>query len=81
MSTQIDWQGELDRAIEHVPGPPAAAYVASGRHAVRRRRATQAAAGLGTAAVLTALAWAAVPGGWTADGSRDRESQVATGGA
>ena len=63
MSTQIDWQGELDRAIEHVPDRPAADYVLSGRRAVRRRRTAVAAGGLAAALVIGGVAWSALPGG------------------
>ena len=79
MGTQIDWQQELDRVIDDGPERPAHEYVASGRRAVRRRRATGAVAGLATAAVVAGVAWAAAPGGWAGGATADREASVADG--
>ena len=48
MDTEIDWQSELDRSFGRARTWPSGRYVASGRRAVRRRRAPLAAvAGIG----------------------------------
>ena len=64
MSTDIDWQHELDSSFGTGHDVPPGHYVAAGRTAVRRRRAT--------AVVLAAVvvigggtAWAVAPGGST----------------
>jgi hypothetical protein len=52
MSLPPDLSDELERAIPHLSGTPATAFLASGRRARRRRRAYAA---VGGAAVLTAV--------------------------
>lgn len=74
MDTQVDWQGQLERAIPHGPQHATAAYVEAGRRAVRRRRVAVGAAGLATAAVVAGLGWAAAPG----DPARSTEAPLAT---
>ena len=61
MSTDVDWQHELDSSFGSGRDIPAGHYVAAGRTAVRRRRI---AAVVATAAVVVAggAAWAASPG-------------------
>lgn len=63
MTTQIDWQRELDASFGSGEDRPAGHYVDAGHRAVRRRRLTAALAGLGTAAVVAGVAWATLPGG------------------
>lgn len=74
MTTQIDWQGALERAIEPIPDRATGEYVAAGHRAARRRRTTVAVAGLASAVVLGGVAWAVVPGG----GPARTESTVAS---
>ncbi|QSR32967.1 hypothetical protein CFI00_21180 [Nocardioides sp. S5] len=74
MDTEIDWQRELDSSFGDGRHVPAGHYVAAGRRAVRRRRATAVATGLGAAAVVAGIAWGAAPGG-TPSGT---EAPVAT---
>ena len=62
MSTDIDWQRELDAAFPTTPDEPVGTYVAAGHRAVRRRRLTAVAAGLGAAAVVVGTAWGVAPG-------------------
>ena len=62
MTTQIDWQRELDASFGDGEDVPVGHYLAVGHHAVRRRRATAVVAGLGAAAVVAGIAWAAAPG-------------------
>lgn len=64
MSTDIDWQRELDSSFGAGHEVPPGHYVAAGRTAVRRRRAT--AAVLAAAVVIGGgTAWAIAPGGST----------------
>lgn len=62
MSTEIDWQRELDGSFGDGRDVPAGHYVAAGRRAVRRRR--QLAAALTTAAVVLVggVVWSTSPG-------------------
>ena len=62
MSTDIDWQHELDSSFGAGHDVPAGHYVVAGRTAVRRRRATSFAI---VAAMLIGVgaAWASGPGG------------------
>jgi hypothetical protein len=61
MSTDIDWQHELDRSFGTGHDLPPAHYVTAGRTAVRRRRATAVA--LAAAVVIGGgAAWAVAPG-------------------
>lgn len=62
MSTDIDWQRELDTSFGTAPDEPVRAYVAAGRRAVRRRRAAAVVLAASVALGGTA-AWAASPGG------------------
>ena len=62
MSTEIDWQQELDGSFGDGRDVPAGHYVAAGRRAVRRRRLTAVVMGLGAAAVVTGVAWSTSPG-------------------
>ncbi len=64
MSTDIDWQHELDSSFGTGHDVPPGHYVAAGRRAVRRRRAT--AAVLAAAVVIGGgTAWAVAPGSST----------------
>ena len=63
MTTQIDWQRELDASFGSGHDVPVGHYVAVGHHAVRRRRAAGAVAGLAAAAVVVGTTWALAPGG------------------
>lgn len=63
MSTQIDWQRELDASFGSGDDVPVGHYVAVGHHAVRRRRTRTAVAGLAAAAVVVGTTWALAPGG------------------
>jgi len=64
MSTDIDWQHELDSSFGTGHDVPPGHYVAAGRTAVRRRRAT--AAVLAAALVIGGgTVWAVAPGGST----------------
>lgn len=65
MSTDIDWQRELDASFGTTPDAPVGTYVAAGHRAVRRRRAVSVVAALGAAAVVAGVAWAATPGSST----------------
>ncbi len=62
MDTEIDWRRELDSSFGTGADVPAGHYVAAGQRAVRRRRLTAVAAGLGAAAVVAGTAWATAPG-------------------
>lgn len=62
MSTDIDWQRELDASFGAHPDRPADLYVARGRRAVRRRRAAAAAMVVATVAVSGGAIWATSPG-------------------
>jgi hypothetical protein len=62
MDTEIDWQRELDGSFGDGEDVPVGHYVSVGHHAVRRRRLTAVVAGLGAAAVVAGIAWAAAPG-------------------
>lgn len=74
MTTDIDWQRELDRSIGTGDDLPAGHYVAAGHRAVRRRRAVAVVAGLGAAAVVAGVAWAAGQAGTTSSS----EAPIAT---
>ena len=52
MSTDIDWQHELDSSFGTGDDVPVGHYVAVGHAAVRRRRAAVAAAGVAAAIVV-----------------------------
>jgi hypothetical protein len=62
MSTDIDWQRELDASFGARPDRPTDLYVARGRRAVRRRRAAAAAMVVATVAVGGGAIWATSPG-------------------
>jgi hypothetical protein len=62
MSTDIDWQRELDSSFGTGADVPVGHYVDVGHRAVRRRRLTAVVVGLGAAAVVAGTAWAAAPG-------------------
>lgn len=62
MSTDIDWQRELDASFGAHPDRPTDLYVARGRRAVRRRRAAAAAMVVATVAVGGGAIWATTPG-------------------
>ena len=61
MSTDIDWQHELDRSFGAGHDLPTGHYVAAGRTAVRRRRAT-AVVLVAAVAIGGGAAWASGPG-------------------
>lgn len=61
MTTDIDWQRELDASFGTAPDEPIGTYVAAGRRAVRRRRAVAVALAASIAVGGTAV-WAASPG-------------------
>jgi hypothetical protein len=58
MSTDIDWQRELDTSFSSGRDVPPGHYVAAGRRAVRRRRATAAAMIVATVALGGGAVWA-----------------------
>ena len=62
MTTDIDWQQELDASFGRGDDLPAGHYVAAGHRAVRRRRRTGVVAALATAAVVAGIAWGVAPG-------------------
>lgn len=62
MSTDIDWQRELDASFGSRDDVPAGHYVVAGRRAVRRRRTRAAVVGLAVAAVVAGVAWGTAPG-------------------
>lgn len=74
MSTDIDWQHELDSSFGTGDDVEVARYVAAGHRAVRRRRIAAVGAGLGAAAVIAGIAWTTAPGG----ASRTSDLPVAT---
>ncbi len=74
MSTDIDWQHELDTSFGSGHDVPAGHYVAAGRTAVRRRRLTAAVVGLGAAAVVGGIAWGVAPHG----GPSSSDAPIAT---
>jgi hypothetical protein len=74
MTTQIDWQRELDGSFGDGVDVPVGHYVSVGHHAVRRRRAAVAAAGV-AAAIVVGTTWALAPG----DAPRSDRAPVATG--
>lgn len=61
MDTEIDWQHELDTSFGAGHDVPAGHYVAAGRTAVRRRRATSIAI-VAAMVVGVGVAWASGPG-------------------
>jgi hypothetical protein len=73
MDTEIDWQRELDASFGSAPDVAAGHYVTAGRRAVRRRRATMAAAGV-AASIVVGTTWALAPG----DAPRSDRAPVAT---
>lgn len=73
MTTQIDWQRELDASFGSGDDVPVGHYVAAGHTAVRRRRAVGAAAGV-AAAIVVGTTWALAPG----DAPRSDRAPVAT---
>lgn len=74
MSTDIDWQHELDSSFGTGDDVDVSRYVAAGHRAVRRRRLAAVGAGLGAAAVIAGIAWTTAPGGT----SRTSDLPVAT---
>lgn len=74
MSTDIDWQHELDSSFGTGNDVEVARYIAAGHRAVRRRRLAAVGAGLGAAAVIAGVAWTTAPGGT----SRTSDLPVAT---
>jgi len=74
MSTDIDWQHELDSSFGTGNDVEVARYIAAGHRAVRRRRLAALGAGLGAAAVIAGVAWTTAPGGT----SRTSDLPVAT---
>ncbi|WP_439937342.1 hypothetical protein ACS3YM_15590 [Nocardia sp. N13] len=73
MSTDIDWQHELDSSFGTGDDVPVGHYVAVGHAAVRRRRAAVSAAGV-AAAIVVGTTWALAPG----DAPRSDRAPVAT---
>lgn len=61
MTTQIDWQHELDASFGTGEDVPVGHYVAVGHRAVRRRRRVGVVAGLAAAAVVAGVTWGAAP--------------------
>lgn len=74
MTTQIDWQRELDASFGSGDDVPVGHYVAAGHTAVRRRRSRAVVAGLAAAAVVAGVAWGTAPGG----SPRSTDAPVAT---
>ncbi len=74
MTTQIDWQQELDASFGRGEDVPVGHYVAAGRRNVRRRRTVAVVAGLAAAAVVAGVAWGVAPG----RGPAGSEAPVAT---
>ncbi|NYE35986.1 hypothetical protein F4692_001090 [Nocardioides cavernae] len=62
MTTQIDWQHEIDSAFGSGDDRPVGHYVAAGQRAVRRRRRVALGGALAAAAVVAGVAWGAAPG-------------------
>lgn len=62
MTTQIDWQHEIDSAFGSGDDQPVARYVAAGQRAVRRRRRVALGGALAAAAVVAGVAWGIAPG-------------------
>ncbi|MDR7251968.1 hypothetical protein J2X46_000944 [Nocardioides sp. BE266] len=73
MDTEIDWARELEQSFGTGDDVPVGHYVAVGHQAVRRRRATVAAAGV-AAAIVVGTTWALAPGG----APRSDDAPVAT---
>ena len=73
MTTQIDWQRELDASFGDGEDVPVGHYLAVGHHAVRRRRTAVAAAGV-AAIIVIGSTWALAPG----DAPRSDRAPVAT---
>jgi hypothetical protein len=65
MSTDIDWQSELDDSFGTGHDVPPEHYVAAGRTAVRRRRRATAVVLAAAVMVAGGTAWAIAPGGST----------------
>lgn len=63
MSTDIDWQHELDSSFGTGDDVAPGHYIAAGRTAARRRRRSTVAAGLLAAAVVAGVAWGVTPDG------------------
>ncbi|SEB75388.1 hypothetical protein SAMN04489844_0990 [Nocardioides exalbidus] len=61
MTTDVDWQHEIDASFGTATDVPVDRYVAAGHRAVRRRRLTTVAGGLAVAGVVGAVAWGAAP--------------------
>ena len=76
MSTDVDWQQELDSSFGSGHDLPPGHYVAAGRTAVRRRRVAGAVALAASVAVVGGAMWAASP-----DPSVRGDAPVATRGA
>jgi hypothetical protein len=62
MSTDIDWQRELDASFGSGEDVPVGHYVAVGQRVVRRRRRVGVVAALAAAAVVAGVAWGVTPG-------------------
>jgi hypothetical protein len=62
MSTDIDWQRELDASFGSGEDVPVGHYVAVGQRALRRRRRVGVVAALAAAAVVVGVAWGVTPG-------------------
>ena len=73
MTTEIDWQQELDLSFGNGEDVPVGRYVVAGRRAVRRRRLALAAAGVGAAVVVGGIAW-----GVAADRTAGDSTPIAT---
>lgn len=73
MDTEIDWARELDASFGSGDDVAVGHYVAVGHRAVRRRRATLAAAGV-AAAIVVGTTWVLAPGG----APRSDDAPVAT---
>jgi len=74
MTTQIDWQRELDASFGSGDDVPVGHYVAAGHTAVRRRRSRAVVVGLAAAAVVAGVVWGTAPGG----SPRGTDAPVAT---
>lgn len=62
MNSPTDLGRELDRAIPHLTGVPAEAFLQSGRSARRRRRVRAAIAGAAGVAIIGGAGWATIGG-------------------
>lgn len=62
MTTQIDWQHEIDSAFGSGDDQPVGHYVAAGQRAVRRRHRVAFVGALAAAAVVAGVVWGVAPG-------------------